>query len=105
MFIGTIHLLMQFDQSRFLVYILLSASVEKSLEANRNSPLLYHPKFDCLIQKNPSPLSVFNLINPAHILTSCFMMHIALKICNILFLIKYVLFLCEFIHLTRFYTQ
>jgi len=66
MLIGTFYLLMHFDQSRFLVYILLSASVEKSLEANRYSPLLYHPKLDCVIQKSPSPLSVFNQINPAH---------------------------------------
>jgi len=75
MLIGTIHLLMHFEQSRILEYILLSASVEKSLEANGYSPLLYHPKFDCLIQKSPTPFSVFNQINPTQILTSYFMMH------------------------------
>jgi len=85
--VGTFHLLMHFDQSRFLAYILLIASLEKSLEANRYSPLLYCPKFDCLIQKSPSPLPVFNQINPAYILTRYFLMHVVLKICAI-FLIR-----------------
>jgi hypothetical protein len=85
MLLGTFHLLMHSDQSRFLLYlyIVLSGSVEKSVEANRYSPLLYHPKCDCLIQKGPSPFSVFNQINPAHILTRHFLMHVTLNICAI----------------------